>query len=27
LYKSKIKEVNTRFGDGQITVDVVFNKN
>ena len=27
LYKSKIKEVNTRFYDGKITVDVVFNKN
>jgi predicted transcriptional regulator len=27
LYKSKIKEVNTRFSDGKIAVDVVFNKN
>jgi len=27
LYKSKIKEVNTRFCDGKIAVDVVFNKN
>ena len=27
LYKSKIREVNTRFYDGKITVDVVFNKN
>ncbi len=27
LYKSKIKEVNTRFCDGKITVDVVFNTN
>lgn len=27
LYKSKIKEVNTRFYDGKITVDVVFNTN
>ena len=27
LYKSKIKEVNTSFRDGQIDVDVVFNKN
>ena len=27
LYKSKIKEINTRFYDGKITVDVVFNKN
>ena len=27
LYKSKIKEVNTRFYDGKIIVDVVFNKN
>jgi predicted transcriptional regulator len=27
LYKSKIKEVNTRFFDGKITVDVVFNTN
>lgn len=25
LYKSKIKEVNTRFSGGKITVDVVFN--
>ncbi|BDQ30811.1 hypothetical protein NZNM25_13660 [Nitrosopumilus zosterae] len=27
LYKSKIKEVNTRFSDGEIAMDVVFNKN
>ncbi|MGY5150200.1 MAG: ArsR family transcriptional regulator [Candidatus Nitrosopumilus sp. bin_68KS] len=27
LYKSKIKEANTRFYDGKITVDVVFNTN
>ena len=27
LYKSKIKEINTRFYDGKITVDVVFNTN
>ena len=27
LYKSKIKEVNTSFHDGQIDVDVIFNKN
>lgn len=27
LYKSKIKEVNTRFCDGKIAVDVVFNTN
>lgn len=27
LYKSKIKEVNTRFSDGDIAMDVVFNKN
>ncbi len=27
LYKSKIKEVNTRFYNGEISVDVVFNKN
>ena len=27
LYKSKIKEVNTRFSDGKLDVEVVFNKN
>ena len=27
LYESKIKEVHTSFHDGQIDVDVVFNKN
>jgi len=27
LYKSKIKEVNTRLYDGKITVGVVYNKN
>lgn len=27
LYKSKIKEVNTRFHDGKIDVVIVFNKN
>ena len=27
LYKSKIKEVNTRYCDGKISVDVVINKN
>ena len=27
LYKSKIKEVNTSFHDGNIDVDVVFNHN
>ena len=27
LYKSKIKAVNTRFHDGKIDVDIVYNKN
>ena len=27
LYKSKIKEVNTNFSNGEIDVEVVFNKN
>ncbi len=27
LYKSKIKEVNTRFSDGKLDVEVVFTKN